>query len=67
MLFGLGFLAVGGGEDELEELLRGFLHGSALEQLTGVEVDPAVFLGGQVGVGGHLQRRRGAAQGRGRW
>ena len=63
VLFGLGFLAVGGGEDELEELLRGFLHGHALQKLTGVEVDPAVLLGGQVGVGGHLQRGRGAAQG----
>ena len=33
VLFGLGFLAVGGGKDELEKLPRGFLHGDALQKL----------------------------------
>ena len=56
-----GRFAVGESHNGIHELLQQLWHRFAVDQLSGIEVDPVLFLCRQLAVGGDLHRRHKAA------
>ena len=63
LLLGAGLLAGGNVQHELVQVGTGLVQRAlAVRDDTGVEVDPGLFSGGQLAVGGNFQRRRGGTK-----
>ena len=63
LLLGAGLLAGGNVQHELVQIGTGLVQRAlAVRDDTGVEVDPGLFSGGQLAVGGNFQRRRGGTK-----
>ena len=63
LLLGAGLLAGSNVQHQLVQVSTGFVQGAlTVRDHTGIEVDPGLFLGGQLAVGGDLQRGAGVSR-----